>query len=330
MKKTLKDIAFENNIEDYDDLYNFIIESAKKGDIEPIKASKTNGKKPSLYNKYRVLESKVDFSEIEHELKYELNSKLSCEYYLKHLDMYQKDREEVLKFNNYLYKNGSKKIQISVNERSFEIWHKEKFLTKGSGKKILKRLGVKESDLNMYETSEPLSYYSNYKDTPQNILIIENKDTFYTFRKALIEGYSIFGYDIGTLIYGAGKGVHKVFKDIHINAEEYMLNSDNDFYYFGDMDYEGLGIYELLKSNVKLAEDVNIDIKVFKEAYEKMLLLANEIDDLPKTAEGQKEGIYDVFYSYFDESTVNEIKEILKNRDYIPQEIITMEGLTNA
>ena len=31
--------------------------------------------------------------------------------------------------------------------------------------------------LNLYETSEPLAYYTDTKEIPQNILLVENKDT---------------------------------------------------------------------------------------------------------------------------------------------------------
>lgn len=330
MKKTLDEIARENKINNYDELYNYIIENLKKGKIKAIKASKVNGKKPALYNSYIIIEKTVDYSKYIDEIIYDLNPKLSRDYYLKNLNRYVEDREDVFKLSLYLDNNDVDAYKISTNERSFEIWHKEKFLTKGSGKKILKRLKIQVNDLNMYETSEPLSYYSNNKKTPQNILIIENKDTFYTFRKALIEGYTIFGYDIGTLIYGAGKGVHKVFSDININAEDYMLDERNNFYYFGDLDYEGLKIYEVLYSNMKYSEKISFDIKVFCEAYEKMIDIARDMIDLPDTAEGQKESEYEQFYSFFSETTVDDVKKILRSRKYIPQEIITMKEIING
>ena len=55
------------------------------------------------------------------------------------------------------------------------------------GQRLLKNVGLTVDDLNIYETAEPLAYYSVSKETPQNILIIENKDTFYSLRKFLIE-----------------------------------------------------------------------------------------------------------------------------------------------
>ena len=54
-----------------------------------------------------------------------------------------------------------------------------------------------------------------------------------------------FGAEIGTLIYGAGKGIIRSFQDFDLCAEPYMKHPKNTIYYFGDMDYEGIGIYEI-------------------------------------------------------------------------------------
>ena len=87
---------------------------------------------------------------------------ISIGYYLSHLDEYQKDRKWVLMLNDYLKENRSLLQQpISVNERSFEIWSREKFLTKEQGRKILKRCRIETDFLNMYETAEPFAYYSH-------------------------------------------------------------------------------------------------------------------------------------------------------------------------
>lgn len=96
-------------------------------------------------------------------------------------------------------------MPTSLNERSFQIWQQEKFLAQ-EGQRLLKNVGLTLDDLNIYETAEPLAYYSVSKETPQNILIIENKDTFYSLRKHMIEGHQqILGFPMKTLIYAGGK-----------------------------------------------------------------------------------------------------------------------------
>ena len=89
-------------------------------------------------------------------------------------------------------------------------------------------------------------------------------------------------------------------------------------YYFGDLDYEGILIYEhLVKGN-------QIQIALFKTAYEKMIEKAQSagIENLPDTKQGQNTGIENIFMDSFCEKTQSEIWNILKSGKYIPQEIL--------
>ena len=45
------------------------------------------------------------------------------------------------------------------------------------------------------------------------------------------------------MIYGAGKGIFKSFQDFEFCVEPYMKEKKNQIFYFGDLDYEGIGIY---------------------------------------------------------------------------------------
>lgn len=170
------------------------------------------------------------------DIKYTFSTMISVDYYLAHPDMYEKDRNWVLMLNQYLKKHTDALLTPeSLNERSFEIWHREKFLDREQGK---------------------------------NILILENKDPFFSMRNYLLNGHTeIFGAEIGTLIYGAGKGIIRSFQDFDLCAEPYMKHPENTIYYFGDLDYEGIGIYE------NLAEKFRSRWKIipFVPAYQAML-----------------------------------------------------------
>ena len=170
------------------------------------------------------------------DIKYTFSTMISVDYYLAHPDMYEKDRNWVLMLNQYLKKHTDALLTPeSLNERSFEIWHREKFLDREQGK---------------------------------NILILENKDPFFSMRNYLLNGHTeIFGAEIGTLIYGAGKGIIRSFQDFDLCAEPYLKHPENTIYYFGDLDYEGIGIYE------NLAEKFRSRWKIipFVPAYQAML-----------------------------------------------------------
>ena len=306
----------------YPEQYEYIRRRLEQGVIRPLLASGTNGKKPALYREYWLVEEKKDYSELEEELKYRMIPQISVDYYLKHLENYEHDRAWVLLLNDYMREQQSRlSYSESLNERSFEIWGREKFLSKEQGKKILKRCGLSQEDLNVYSTTEPLAYYSHTREVPQNLLILENKDTFYSMRRSMLEGNEeIFGVKMGTLIYGAGKGILRSFRDFDLCVEPYMKNPENHIYYFGDLDYEGIGIYEKLAGMF----EKRWKIEPFCPAYEAMLRKACETERLPDTKEQQNRNIGTLFFSYFTETQLEEMKQILESDAYIPQEILNI------
>lgn len=321
---TLDEIEHNLHAGSYEQLCIYIYEQIQYGTLKPVKASKTNGKKPALYYEYWITDTNmdVDYSAYEEELKYKMSTKISVDYYLRHLDQYIQDRDWVLQLNAYLLQAQEPVILISKNERSFQIWGREKFLQLEQGRKILKRCKVDPSQLAYYETSEPLAYYSSHRRTPQNLLILENKDTFYSMRRHLLEHQEkIFGIPFGTLVYGAGKGILRSFQDFSFCVEPYMRAVENQIYYFGDLDYEGIGIYERL---AELFEMQQYSIQPFTQAYEKMLEKAQTVRELPITKEKQNRRISERFFGFFSDQTAAKMKEILESDRYIPQEILNI------
>lgn len=312
----------------YGQQYEYIGNQIAAGRLKPVKNAKTNGKRPALCLSYwRIEEADTSYRELEEELKFHLEPLICVEYYLDHLEEYQNDRSFVLMLNEYLKNNRELLEQPeSVNERSFEIWNREKFLTKEQGSRILKRCRIDAAFFHMYGTAEPLAYYSNTRETPQNMLVLENKDTFFSMRRFLLDGNTvILGEEIGTLIYGGGKRVVKSFQDFELSVEPYMKAESNNIYYFGDLDYEGIGIYESLRRQCFRNEGQGKrTIVPFVAAYEKMLEKAEQVHKLPETKEQQNRKIAGDFFDYFPKETVARMQEILERDQYIPQEILNM------
>ena len=100
-----------------------------------------------------------------------------------------------------------------------------------------------------------------------------------------------------------------------------MQAKENRIFYFGDLDYEGIGIYERL---AQLSKQQGISIQPFTEAYEKMLVKAHAVRELPKTKEKQNRNISGDFFRFFSDQTVYHMREILESERYIPQEIINI------
>lgn len=322
---SLYDIESQYKIQQYRELYDKVMVLINAGRIKPVKASGKNGKKPALYNEYWILEQQEDDTAYIEELSYLYVPMISTHYYLRHIQQYREDREWLFLLNQYLKeKRDELQIPKSMNERSFEIWHREKFLKEEQGKKILKRCGISVEELNLYETTEPLAYYVHTREIPQNMLIVENKDTFYSMRRHLLSGKdTILGLKIGTLIYGAGKGIFRSFQDFSLCAEPYMREKDNVIYYFGDLDYEGIAIYEGLGA----AFNAECKMMPFTEGYLEMMKKAMEIGEkqLPRMKKGQNQKIGICFWDAFSKEFVDEMKKMLQQGRYIPQEILSIE-----
>ena len=323
MKKLSLDELLEKRIQDrYETQYQYIIQLIEEGKIKPVKTSPKNGKKPSLYTMYWLVEEKPSYEFEKEELLYHTDTRIRVDYYLQHLDVYVKERAYVRRLNDFLQKHSdSLAISVSLNERSFAIWGDEKFLTGGSGHTVLKHCGIEDEFLNCYFTAEPFAYFAAHRDTPQKILIIENKDPFFGMRRHLLEGKTqILGTSIGTLIYGGGKRLVSCFKEFSISAEPYMKTEGNELLYFGDLDYEGIVIYEKLVKTI----GSSYELHPFIAAYQAMLAKARDISLLPSTKEKQNRNIKNIFFSYFDKDTVTRMKTILEKDLYIPQEILNI------
>lgn len=310
-------------ISDYVD-FAHVVKSLLQSDVIKGMGCSFNGRKPNLHSKYRIIKEEVDYSDSIYEIDYMLSPKIDKSYLRKNIKYYEENRNDILKVNSFILNNSDRlKTPVSINERSFQVFGKEKQLRKS--KTLIKNLGLTEEFFNYYETSEPIAYYSLDKKTPQNILIIENKDTFYTIRKYMKEvSGNVLGLDISTVVYGGGKSKIPSLSEFKYYTEDYISDKENTFYYFGDIDYEGLVIYESYRA--KTSEQ--IDLKPFTSAYEYIVdKCIDNIEDLPITKEGQNRNIGEAFFESFYELYVDRIKSILEKDKYIPQEALNYEDL---
>lgn len=321
-RRTLGQLLGDRINAEYGEQCAYIFSLLNEGKIKPVRTAGKNGKKPALYLEYWLLEETKDYSELKQELLYKLASQIDITYYQHNLAAYAKERQDVLQLNSFIQNSaGLLAREASYNERSFQIWGREKFLLKGEGKKILKHCGLALAELNCYSTCEPFSYFALTRQTPQKILIIENKDTFFSMRRHLLAGNELlFGEQISTLIYGAGKRVISCFQEFAVSAEPYMLDAANELLYFGDLDYEGLGIYETLAEG--FAEQGSI--KPFIPAYLAMLQKSKGYQKLPTTKKEQNRNLQGSFFNYFSAEVQKEMQNILRQDLYIPQEILTL------
>ena len=329
-KTTYEELIGKRKFESYAKEASYVRDLMEKGIVSPILNSGTNGKKPAMYKRYWLFEEETADPDRIDEIKYGLSPLISTDYYLKNPDVYERERKFVLSLSSFLSsRRGELSVAVSENERSYAIWKREKFLSGHCGEsakegirasELLRHCGIGMELLNTYHTAEPMAVYVRTKTEPQNILILENLDPFYGMRNVLMSGQQeLFGIGIGTLVYGGGKRVSSFFEDFDIFAESYLKNPENHFYYFGDLDYEGIGIYENFAEKLSKV----IQVEPFVPAYQALLRDA-QMEELPVSKEGQNRRIKSLFLDYFPTEQRRQILKILEAGKYIPQEKLSV------
>jgi hypothetical protein len=299
----------------YQGFHQAVKSLVKEERLLPVKASKFNGLNPPLYNRYRKPAPK-SCSGLKDEL-YLLSPPIKIDYYLKHPKAYIRDKKYILALDAFLRKSNIHKIlkhDASVNERSFQIFNDEKFLLSSQGRKFLKNIGIDYIMLNCYETYEPF-FYIFYKNTLENVgLIVENKDTFYSIKRVFSVGRrQLNGIVFNLLIYGEGNKILRSFNFINEIIEN--LGSKDVFFYFGDLDHKGVEIFIELKRKYP-------EIRIFPAVILYKLMINRYKDTCPTIRTRQKPIDAEEFLGFFDSSTAGEIKKVLSNKKYIPQEAL--------
>ena len=167
----------------------------------------------ALFNKYRIIKPKEDFQSYLESIR-QLNPALNIAGYLKRPDLFKKHQEIVGGLSRYLwYSPELLEEPMSRKERSFSVWGREKLLDQSSAlvREVLKFSGLGEDFLNCYDTPEPFFEYVHDRREQMTVLILENKDTWYTFRKLFQETGKnrVSGTPVDVLLYGEGNKISK-------------------------------------------------------------------------------------------------------------------------
>ena len=290
------------------------------GKLAPVKSSGFNGKRPPLYQRYRKIKPKKDLSSLVVQADRTIQPPLSAAFYKKHPALFEQDQNMVYALQDWLLDHPIQPEMVSCNERSFDIFGQEKILAK-HGERLCKNLGINLSALAFYQTCEPLSVASKSND-PGNLLIVENLDPFVSIRNLLQnQKPTILGFPLQSVAYGAGRRIESTFMDLLQFGSQSQKQSLNPVYYWGDLDYEGIRIYESFVHRYP-----QIKIVPWIPGYQMMLKEANKLmahgRSLPSYKEGQLETQGRTFFSYFDEDFKDQIQALWKQGLYIPQEIL--------
>lgn len=322
---TLNEIENLISYNDYDELRAIINRQIDDNVIKPVGKKNTNGMIPPLHRKYRICNVGEDMAPYLEEIRH-LHSDLKISEYMANPLLYKNHRDILLPLSEMLKEHPESLMQkMSKNERAYSIWNNEKILDHSTTKAVIRFVEMEEM-LNYYLTPEPFFDYVLRNHEDMTVLIIENKDTWFTFRKLLTknpERCCLHGNIIDAVLYGEG---NKVTKPGGIEAyEDDVLGAKVQFLYFGDLDFTGIEMFQRV-----CTANPSSNIKLFTELYEAMLRLT-EIGKLGQIRKLQKnDACIDEFLSLFTIEQATIIRNILNENKYIPQEVISypiLEGM---
>lgn len=337
--KTVTDVELQQILREPDYLrFHCEVERlVQAGVLAVIKSSQKNGRLPPLYNKYRIIKPEEDYTRY-FALIRRLNPKLNISGYLQRPETYKKHLQIVEGISGYLWSaQDLLEKPMSRKERSFSVWGREKLLDTQMSliKDVLRFNGLAEDFLNYYDTPEPFFEYVPDRRELTAVLVIENKDTWFTFRKLMQDTgkNTLAGTAINVLLYGEGNKITK-----QSALEEYkaaMLGGERQatrFYYFGDLDWEGIRLFFRTRD-----ANPSLELKPFAALYYLMLELAEKqekISELPKSPDlrGVTASLPEFLAALAQAQGENLerpaghfLQTILAEGKYIPQEIINYQ-----
>jgi len=291
----------------YSDFSRIMNDLVKEQVLSPIKKHGTNNKKNPLANTYRI--NKVYFKQnlIDEIATYQfkLNPAINLQsYFSLNEKQWNNDLPYIKKVDYYLKKYGFPKDKVTAPQRSYEILGDEKWIDEKGGRELLNRLGLIEK-LKIDLVPDPLMFainknkITNCKDYVH--LIVENKAPFY----ALLD--DIENTSFTSLIYGAG---WSIFGGISVFERQIgLVEGNHKFYYFGDLDFEGISIWHGLneKREIKLA------VEFYKQLLKKDISYGKE-NQIPN-----EKAIND-FLTNFHKEDSEKIQNVLEEGGYYPQE----------
>lgn len=300
-----------SDINNYDEYYKEINSLVDEEILIPIKTSGDNGFLKPLSNKYKINKLKIEARKIDAINKKNISTlnEISLEsYFTLPLEEFEKDMKYIDMIDAYIRCKGLPLKKLAP-EISYEFTGNEKWIETGSGKQVLTRLGLWEKVVSL-GVPDPIAFSINKKLLSNELhkhLIIENKSPYIHLMNIVNE--TIYN----TIIYGQG---WKITKGLELFKMQYPFGEKHEFYYFGDIDREGILIYNSLKEY--------FDIKPAKEFYEEFY---DKKWSIGKNNQSYNSLAINSFVedlkTFIEDERPLYIIEMLKNGYYQPQEYLT-------
>ncbi|MFZ3587706.1 Wadjet anti-phage system protein JetD domain-containing protein [Bacillus sp. DJP31] len=297
----------------YIDFANVILEFENEKVLTRVKSHGENGKNPSLAFSYRINKSALlgDIQETIKLARLALHPAIYIESYFQlPEEVWERDFCYIQKVDQYIKTFNLPTESVPAPERSYELVEDEKWITEGGGEEVLHRIKL-WNKLLILPVSDPLMLAFNPLLMHKNEhlhLIVENKTTY----QALLPALSDSGFT--SLIYGCGKKIIKSIEHFHYQLP--LEASDHVFYYFGDLDHEGITIWNSLSRKIKVTPALAFYLECLKRPY-------------AYGKQNQRPNIETLsfFLPHFQNNEQEQIQNLLQEGGYYPQEILKTKEL---
>ncbi|ANB57525.1 hypothetical protein GFC29_1336 [Anoxybacillus sp. B7M1] len=296
----------------YDEFCEIVLRLEAERVLEMVKAKGRTTRTPSLAFQYRIHKSRFmeDYHRELQRYQNRLHPAIQLDaYYGKDPSVWEQDKPFILKIDDYLKTHSLPNEAVAAPERSVELVGDEKWITERGGKELLERI-VLFDRLRIIPVSEPLMLAVNpakIAEAVQHHLIVENKTTYQALLPALPDTA------FSTLIYGEGKAVISSIEQFSL---QYPVKAHHRFYYFGDIDREGISIWHSLAKK----QPVSPSLPFYRACLRKD----------PVSGKGyqmERADVLDAFLAYFSADEKKQLQELLASGQYYPQEMLKTREL---
>lgn len=317
-------LQFKRKTIEYDELINFapkketyeqfapkIIALEKEHILQMIKSRGRNNRKPSLAFRYRINKHRLNeaFYEELRQYRMKLHNSINLDFYFKSShEKWKKDLPYIEQINHYIKQFGFPSKYVPAPERSYEIVKDEKWIER-SGENILHRIKL-WNKLKIMPVSDPLMFAINPEKIGKNHhihLIVENKTTYQALLPIIMQS------SFTSLIYGSGSKIEKSIENFHAQLP---LDGSHQIYYFGDIDREGVNIWNRLNEKTSILPAIPFYIACLEKESAK-----------GKTTQQKNKDALENFLRHFSKSKAATIKYLLDNDMYYPQEVLKTDEL---
>lgn len=302
---------FKGNIT-YKNFAEVVKELIKEGILTEKKPENNNNKDTPLAYKFGInhYELKKDFRNSIKEASFNMSGEIDLQaYFALSEETWNKELPYIKKVNEYIISNNLPQEYATVQEHSFHIFGDEKWIDEKGGKRLLERINL-WNKLKIIDTNDPLMMAVNPKQflrEEYHHLIVENKATFL----ALMDGLQ--NTEFTSLIFGSG---WKIVANIVMLERQLGLARPHKLHYFGDLDYEGISIWNSL--NRKFKAELAVDF------YSALLKKSCSIG---KENQQKNEVALNYFIKKFEPKEQEDIIKLLNQGAYLPQEALDKEEL---